>query len=113
MPVYHQRNRIHSYEDYQGEDPFPHIGTLDYFVTTGTAPHSGHRSGVARRSWLQMWWFAIVAFALITVGAVSNEFHGRPPVALHLVIGWWSASLLLAIVGLYLEISQDRTADQA
>lgn len=57
-----------------------------------------------------VWWFAIVAFALITAGAVSNEFHGRPPVALHLIIGWWSVSLALAIVGLYFEKSRNSPA---
>ena len=59
-----------------------------------------------------VWWFAIVAFALVTAGAVSNEFHGRPPLALHLIIGWWGVSFLLAIVALFFEKSGNCTADQ-
>lgn len=59
-----------------------------------------------------VWWFAVVAFALVTAGAVSNEFHGRPPLAVHLMIGWWSVSLLLAIIGVCFEKSRNRIADQ-
>jgi|GEM_PF-6669259 len=59
-----------------------------------------------------VWWFAIVAFALVTAGAVSNEFHGRPPLALQLIIGWWGVSIALAIVGLYFEKSRNSAADQ-
>jgi len=59
-----------------------------------------------------VWWFAIVAFALVTAGAVSNEFHGRPPLALQLIIGWWGISLLLAIIGVCFERSGKTRSDQ-
>ena len=77
-----------------------------YFLAGVLAVMLGLR--IYLKSFKPAWFVGIAAFGLLAGGMVTNEFHGRPTVLLHVLIAWWGAAFGLSFIGLLLDGRQLR-----